>query len=271
MNIGNVKRFFTVAAAGTLMLASAAAFSACNLTMVKEEGYSEQEYRITSDFSQLRIDGEGGMNLTLSYGDAYAVSYSESDQEKFTFTEKDGKLTVVQKRLINGTLMDYKRKELTITIPKNVPINSLDVSVDGRLDCKITGDYGTVSFDVDGGMTPDLYLMASSVAFDVDGGVKGKMYVEAETVSFDCDGTFDVQMAGAATNLIMNCDGLATLKSKEFTTDNARFDCGGSLKFEITCNVSLSVNCAGACEAAYYGNPSVEKKISGVDKLTKGE
>lgn len=253
MRKGNIKRIVSGAAAGAVVLFGASFFSSCDIEMIKEEGYSEGMYEIASKLTQIEIDGDGGIVLSLSYGEKFGVSYTESNQEKFSFAEENGKLKIVQKRQV-GSLFNYKAKELSVTFPAENKLEAFHADIDGTMTANVqAGEYGAFSFDVDGSLELNFYD------------------VTAEKVSVDCDGSFKASLTGSANELVAKGDGALSVSGKNFVADNASFKCDGAMKVEITCNLFFFVDCDGVCSGTYYGNAAVEKRISGVDNLEKGE
>ena len=226
MNKGSLKRFAYSAAAGLTTLFGLSALSACNLEMVKEVGYTSSRYAVTAQFTQIEIDAEGGLEFSLSYGDQFSVTYTESEQDKLVFSTENDTLFVTQHSDV--ALIGYKKKELSIVVPTD---NS----------------------------------------FESDGILSVNLAVTAESVSLDSDGKMTAELSGSAERLIVNCDGLVSLGSRAFSAAEAKFDCDGGANFELTCTSFLSVKCNGVCNGTYYGDPTVEKTISGAGTLKKGE
>lgn len=250
MNKGSLKRFAYSAAAGLTTLFGLSALSACNLEMVKEVGYTSSRYAVTAQFTQIEIDAEGGLEFSLSYGDQFSVTYTESEQDKLVFSTKNDTLFVTQHSDV--ALIGYKKKELSIVVPTDNKISSVKASSGGALECSLAGEYGALSFESDG-------ILSVNLA------------VTAESVSLDSDGKMTAELSGSAERLIVNCDGLVSLGSRAFSTAEAKFDCDGGANFELTCTSFLSVKCNGVCNGIYYGDPTVEKTISGAGTLKKGE
>ena len=240
MNKGSLKRFAYSAAAGLTTLFGLSALSACNLEMVKEVGYTSSRYAVTAQFTQIEIDAEGGLEFSLSYGDQFSVTYTESEQDKLVFSTENDTLFVTQHSDV--ALIGYKKKELSI----------VKASSGGALECSLAGEYGALSFESDG-------ILSVNLA------------VTAESVSLDSDGKMTAELSGSAERLIVNCDGLVSLGSRAFSAAEAKFDCDGGANFELTCTSFLSVKCNGVCNGTYYGDPTVEKTISGAGTLKKGE
>lgn len=250
MNKGSIKRFAYFAAAGMTALFGLSALSACNIEMMKEVGYASAMYEVTAQFTKIEIDAEGGLEFSLSYGDDFSVSYTESEQDKLVFSTENDTLFVTQHSDV--TLIGYKKKELSIVVPSDNKISSVKVLSGGALECSISGEYGAISLESDGILSANLT-------------------VTAESVSLDSDGKMTAELSGSADRLIVDCDGLVSLGSKAFSAADARFDCDGGATFELTCTSFLSVNCNGTCNGTYYGDPTVEKTISGTGTLRKGE
>lgn len=95
-----------------------AALSACSLDMVKEDGYTEGRYEVNEVFSSIEIDADGGVELYLSYGAEFSVTYTESAQEQISFSVEDGTLKVEQRSDI--VLMGYQSKRISVTVPSGI-------------------------------------------------------------------------------------------------------------------------------------------------------
>lgn len=227
------RRTICFATAGLLMLLGGATFSSCNIEMIKEGGYSEARYEVATDFTEIEINSEGGLDFTLSYGKNFSVTYVESDQEKFCFSNSDGKLTVTQRKETATALIGYKSKKLEITVPEENKLSSVSAKVDGSVNCSITGDYGELFFN--------------------------------------CNGLIDALFVGTADTLTIDCDGAMTLNGADFSAESVRLDSDGALDFKVGCSVSLYVSCDGMCNGIYYGDPIVEKHVSGLGEIKKGE
>ncbi len=227
----NIKRFAACFAAASAVTFGVLGFGSCDISMQQESGYKEGRYAVTSGFSSIDIDADGGVNFTLSYGEEFEIDYSESEQEKFDFSVENGTLVVFQRRSV-ASLLNYKEKTLNIVVPRENKISSVSADIAGAFTCKLTGEY--------------------------------------ETLSFDAAGSFTADCTGSAETLTIECLGSADFKDRAFSANTVSFDCTGALNFEITCNVLLDVECAGACTGTYYGDCKVEKQIVGADKIAKG-
>lgn len=230
MSIINRKRIACLTA-GITLVCGVGILSACDLEMVKEDGYAEGRYEANADFSQIEIDSEGGLELKVSYGTELSVTYTESEQDKLTFSIENDKLIVMQRK--TAALIGYKPKSLNIVVPTENLISVLDVEVDGGVDCSLAGEYGAVKFDVDGAL--------------------------------------ELSLNGSADSLTASCNGAVNIKGKSFFADVVLLDCDGALDFEIGCNNLLRVDCDGVCNGVYYGNPTVEKELTAVGDIKKGE
>ena len=153
MNKGSLKRFAYSAAAGLTTLFGLSALSACNLEMVKEVGYTSSRYAVTAQFTQIEIDAEGGLEFSLSYGDQFSVTYTESEQDKLVFSTENDTLFVTQHSDV--ALIGYKKKELSIVVPTDNKISSVKASSGGALECSLAGEYGALSFESDGILSGD--------------------------------------------------------------------------------------------------------------------
>ena len=227
----NIKRFAACFAAASAVTFGVLGFASCDISMQQESGYKEGRYAVTSGFSSIDIDADGGVNFTLSYGEAFEVDYSESEQEKFDFSVEDGTLVISQRRSV-ASLLNYKEKTLNIVVPKENKISSVSADVNGAFTCDLTGDYRTLAFETAGKFTADF--------------------------------------TGSAETLTVECIGNVDFKDRAFSANTVSFDCTGALNFEITCNVLLDVECAGSCGGTYYGDCKVEKRIVGADMVVKG-
>ena len=226
-----IKRFAACFAAASAVTFSVWSFASCDISMQQESGYTEGRYAVTSEFSDIEIDADGGVNFTLSYGEEFEVDYLESEQEKFDFSIEGETLVISQRRSV-ASLLNYKEKTLNIVVPKENKISSVSADVNGAFTCDLTGDYRTLAFETAGKFTADFTG-------------------SAETLSVECIGSVD-------------------FKDRAFSANTVSFNCTGALNFEITCNVLLDVECAGSCGGTYYGDCKVEKRIVGADTVVKG-
>ena len=227
-----------------------AALSACSLDMVKEDGYTEGRYEVNEVFSSIEIDADGGVELYLSYGAEFSVTYTESAQEQISFSVEDGTLKVEQRSDI--VLMGYQSKRISVTVPSGNPVSSVAASVDGNFDCTVTGEYGSLNFETGGWLDADLNVSASSVSLGARGAVRGTL-------------------VGSAEQLTVTSGGAMTLDGGNFSVVSAALDCGGKLDFALRCSDTLGVVCGGECDGVYYGDPAVTRENAGEDNLRKGE
>lgn len=227
-----------------------AALSACSLDMVKEDGYTEGRYEVNEVFSSIEIDADGGVELYLSYGAEFSVTYTESAQEQISFSVEDGTLKVEQRSDI--VLMGYQSKRISVTVPSGNPVSSVAAGVDGNFDCTVTGEYGSLDFETGGWLDADLNVSASSVSLGARGAVRGTL-------------------VGSAEQLTVTSGGAMTLDGGNFSVVSAALDCGGKLDFALRCSDTLGVVCGGECDGVYYGDPAVTREIAGEDNLRKGE
>lgn len=96
-------------------------------------------------FPAIEIDADGGVELYLSYGAEFSVTYTESAQEQISFSVEDGTLKVEQRSDI--VLMGYQSKRISVTVPSGNPVSSVAADVDGNFDCTVTGEYGSLDFE----------------------------------------------------------------------------------------------------------------------------
>ena len=69
----NIKRFAACFAAASAVTFGVLGFASCDISMQQESGYKEGRYAVTSGFSSIDIDADGGVNFTLSYGEEFEV------------------------------------------------------------------------------------------------------------------------------------------------------------------------------------------------------
>lgn len=229
-----VKRFSAALSVVAVSVFTAASLASCNLEMQKESGYTEGRYELNAltdsavSFRSIVVDADGALNLTVSYGETYDVSYTESDQEKFSFSYDAGVFNVKLSRSVK--LLSSHAKDLVVTLPRSLEAVSLTVETDGSLDCTLSGKYTSLRFDV--------------------------------------DGVFSADFSGVASELIVDADGAASIGNSTFSVDTAKIDVDGALNIELTCNVLLSLDVDGFCSGSYYGDCRVEKQVDGLDSLT---
>ena len=192
----------------------------------------DKTYDVTSAFSKINIEVEGGVNLEIAYGEEVSVSYTESDQEKFEIAEDAETLKIKQTRTVQANLVKYKSKSLKIVVPLQNKITLLEIVVDGAMDCKLVGDY--------------------------------------ENIDFKVNGALDADINGSAQKFVLDCNGAANVENKSFVVEKATLSCDGAINFEFVCNKELSVVSNGTCSGVYYGACTVTKTINGTGSIKQG-
>lgn len=228
------KNVFITLSCLLLVVMTGFVFTGCDLFSVTEGEIIEKTFDQTGkgDFTKISLNVDGGINLDISYGDEYKITYTESDIEKFNIKIENQTLIVGQTRT-KKSIKNYKAKWLSIVVPNTIAIQNVIADVDGALTGLLIGDYKNVSFDVDG-----------AANINISGNV--------EAFSLDTDGT-------------------TTLAGKDLVCSTATIECSGMLTFEITCNDVLFIDCDGMCNGTYYGPATLDKHINGMCNIRKGE
>ncbi|MBN2279125.1 MAG: DUF2807 domain-containing protein [Candidatus Marinimicrobia bacterium] len=189
-----------------------------------------------SDFSEL--DFSNAIDAVIEYGNEYEIVVSIDDNLKdYVEIEKRGdKLYLGLQDHVSYSRVDYK---VHITMPF---LASIDAS--GASEIKISGFKTDEDFRI-----------------DVSGATELEGFINVGDLYLDVSGASEIELIGSGKKLTIDGSGASEMNFGDFKVASANIELSGASEVVVNVQEELNVDCSGASEVKYYGNPRL-KNIS---------
>ena len=184
------------------------------------------------------LDFSNAIEVEIEYGDEYEVVVSiDNNLKEYVEIEKHGdKLKLGLRDNVSYSRVDFK---VHITMPY---ITSLDAS--GACDIKLSG-----------------FKSEKDLSIDVSGATELEGFVHVGDLYLDVSGASEIDLIGSGKNLSIDGSGASELNFGDFKVMTADIELSGASEVEVNVMEEMSIDCSGASEVKYYGNPRM-KNIS---------
>lgn len=167
----------------------------------------------------------------------------------------------------------YTVLKITLHLPLDIsPDLSLSTSYPSNLLLE-RGSYRSLTLD--SSSSCDIVLnnvQADSLIIKTSGNLKfDAKQLDCNSVNVKTSGFAEVTMAGTAENVVLNTSGTLQFEGKELNCKNASVKSSGYTKCIVAVQDTLSIDCSGTIIMTYYGDPAVDKQISGYQDIKRGE
>lgn len=245
------------------------------------------EKRVThnlSDFTKIDMRGAGEIQLIQGQDFSVAILAEEALHDIITTEIVDDTLVIAFEDSHN--LIKLKSKIVyEITMPL---IAGVRIAGAGSLTCERIGAK-TFTLDLPGGSSVDIgtiavvdYILkiqggakiqtqnvqASQVGIDAPGSVTMTIdNVDADHLDMKIKGTANINLAGRVVSQSYALYGVGNIKADDLQSKNASVRSAGLANITLSVQDTLDVRLSGAGQVRYYGNPAVERKISGFGRI----
>jgi len=180
------------------------------------------------------LDFSNAMDAEIEYGDEYEIIVSIDDNLKdYVEIEKRGdKLFLGLRDNVSYSRVDFK---VHITMPH---ITALDAS--GASDIKLSG-----------------FKSEEDLVIDLSGATELEGFIHVGDLDLEVSGASEIELIGSGKNLRIDGSGASELDFGDFKVRTADIELSGASEVEINVSDEMSVDCSGASEVKYYGNPKM--------------
>lgn len=198
-----------------------------------------------SGFSQL--DFSNSIEAEVEYGDDYKIVLSIDDnlRDYVDINNQGEKLYLGLRDNVSYSKVNFK---VHITMPK---ISSLDAS--GASEVQISG-----------------FKSKQDLTLDLSGATELEGFIHVGDLFLDVSGASEVEFIGSAENLKIEGSGASELDFSDFKVETAHIDLSGASEVVVNVRERLSVDCSGASEVKYYGDPRMgDINSSGASRIRR--
>jgi hypothetical protein len=233
-----MKKFFLIAVASTLLLASCITGGTRGSGHVISKQFNETGFK--------NIDISSVMKVYLKQGDKYEVKVEAEDNilDLMEVTKDGDKLEIGFR-------------------------NSISVSPTKDIVIYITApDFHELSASGAGGYVSEGTIKTSEISLDLSGATKVKLALDVTSVKVDASGASEIILSGNTQSLEVDGSGSTDVSAFDLKSQMADIGISGSGSAKVQVEKNLKVEISGAGDVVYKGNPSITKDISGAGSVS---
>lgn len=210
-----------------------------------------REYDYTG-FTGVRADD--GFDVTVTRGDAFAVSVSVDDNlEEQLRVEVDGDTLTI------GMDPMYSYRDVTLEATVTMPsLTALEASGAATVGASGFASGDPLGLQVSGASAVTLKgARAGAVTVDVSGasGVSGEL--KAQEIGGEVSGAGALTLQGSVTTLQLEASGAGKLELNKMTAQDADLQLSGGAEATVRVTGTLNVEASGGAKLDYYGAPTL--------------
>ena len=152
----------------------------------------------------------------------------------------------------------------------NVTTQNMSFDISGSADLKLSGSFKNINISANGSADIEIAGTATSLISHASGSldIAANSFV-CPLVDLSASGSMDASLSGSGEVLKMHTSGSGDLYAKNFAVAEANLETSGSLDAEVTVSHQLTVNASGSATVYYWGDPHIDRHVSGSAKITK--
>lgn len=152
----------------------------------------------------------------------------------------------------------------------NVSTQDINFDISGAANLMLSGSFKNINVSVSGSVNIEVNGTANSLTSHASGSldIAASSFV-CPLVDLSASGSMDASLSGSGEVLKMHTSGSGDLYAKNFTVSEANLDTSGSLDAEVSVSRQLTVKASGSATVYYWGDPHIDRHVSGSAKITK--
>ncbi len=155
---------------------------------------------------------------------------------------------------------------------ENIVASDIKVSVSGGATVKLNGSMKKVCIDCSGAADIGLSGKADELRVYASGSSDvACTQLESPLVNIEVSGSADIALAGKGEVLNVHSSGSSEIWARDFAVARAVLQSSGSVTAQVKVSEHLSISVSGSADVEYWGDPQVEKSISGSASVRKAE
>lgn len=237
-----------------------------------------------SQFSDVNVTVENGTLKVSENGEIWKHWW---DRLRYRRCATELEITVPENVALslNGLVAGYVKVELPAWQFGNINLNckgaadftgngvqiaKIDVSVAGAADFDLNGVFGDIKLTASGAADLALSGTAKSIIAYAAGSIEmSANNFNCPLIQVDASGSMDITLSGTGDILRANASGSGDIVARNFTLKTCSLDVSGSLDAEVSVSDRLDIKASGSADVDYWGDPTVERHVSGSSHITK--
>ncbi|MDE6188705.1 MAG: DUF2807 domain-containing protein [Clostridia bacterium] len=151
-----------------------------------------------------------------------------------------------------------------------IKTEDVEFDVSGYGELSMSGEFKDVEVATSGGSNVSLQGSATSLKISASGSSAFKSEdLKCDNVSIKASGSVEANIKGEGGTLTARMSGSCRIYAAEFTLSTAEIRVSGSVRADVNVSDKIIVNASGSAKINYYGDPQIEKTVSGGVKINK--
>lgn len=207
------------------------------------------ENRTVSEFTGIQIANSA--NVEVVKGTSLMVEVSDYENLLKNLSVKTVNNLLVIKTEPSNLYIERSKTKVRITAPESLLLKNLLISGSGNI--KLNGIFSNIA----------------SVEISGSGNITSEEPATFTDIAVNISGSGNVLLKGKAENVSALISGSGNIKLRDLETKNATCNISGSGNILINAIEKLVAKIGGSGNIEYFGNPTIDKNISGSGKVVK--
>lgn len=163
---------------------------------------------------------------------------------------KKGELEITLDKTVNN----IQNANVTVTVPSNGKIRSLDASSASKITAETTLRADKFSIDASSTAKIEATVEAASCSIDASSASKIRAAVTAVNCSVDASSASKITLTGSADRFSADLSSASKLDASKFTAVNASVDTSSAASVTVDCSGNLTANASSGSSIRYTGD-----------------
>lgn len=152
----------------------------------------------------------------------------------------------------------------------NVSTQDINFDISGAANLMLSGSFKNINVSVSGSVNIEVNGTANSLTSHASGSldIAANSFI-CPLVDLSASGSLGASLSGSGEVLKLYTSGSGDLFAKNFTVEEADLGTSGSLDAEVSVSRQLTVKASGSATVYYWGDPHIDRHVSGYAKITK--
>jgi len=112
-------------------------------------------------------------------------------------------------------------------------------------------------------------LILENLLVKVSGASEIELALKTKDLTLESSGASEIELTGQTDVFTLNNSGASELEAKNFKVKRAEIVCSSASETTVSVSEHLKADISGASEVKYFGNPTVEKQVTGVSSIKR--